>query len=431
MDEIISIIKKEEERQKETINLIPSENYPSKYVLTVEGSYLISKYAEGYPGRRYYQGTTLIDQTESLAIKRAKKLFGVPYANVQPYSGSIANAAILFALCSPGDKIAGLKLSSGGHLTHGHPKITFSGKYFKSVQYEVDKKGRLDYERVEKLLKKEKPKVIFAGTTAYPFEIDFEKFGKIADAVDAYLVADISHISGLVVAGLHPNPVSHAHLLMTTTHKMLRGPRGAILMVTDKGIKFDPELPDKLDRAIFPGLQGGPHENTIGGIAVCLNEALNTTYRGYCEQIIKNAKVLKEELVKKGIRVWGTENHLMVLDLSEFLGGYQMAKALEVTGIIVNKNTLYFEKGNPLYPSGIRIGTPAVTTRGMKELEMKKIVGWIFKVYQLVKNWKMPVKKEERKSFLEKFEKWLKNNNELIEIKREVNSFAKKFPLRI
>ena len=431
MDEIISIIKKEEERQKETINLIPSENYPSKYVLTVEGSYLISKYAEGYPGRRYYQGTTLIDQTESLAIKRAKKLFGVPYANVQPYSGSIANAAILFALCSPGDKIAGLKLSSGGHLTHGHPKITFSGKYFKSVQYEVDKKGRLDYERVEKLLKKEKPKVIFAGTTAYPFEIDFEKFGKIADAVGAYLVADISHISGLVVAGLHPNPVSHAHLLMTTTHKMLRGPRGAILMVTDKGIKFDPELPDKLDRAIFPGLQGGPHENTIGGIAICLNEALSKDYKKYCEQIIKNSQALKEELIKKGIKIWGSENHLMVLDFSEFVGGYQMAKALEVTGIIVNKNTLYFEKGSPIYPSGIRIGTPAATTRGMKELEMKKIVGWIFKVYQLVKNWKMPVEKEEKKLFLEKFEKWLKNNNELIEIKREVNSFAKKFPLRI
>lgn len=429
MDEIFSLIKKEEKRQKESITLIPSENYPSQNVLNAEGSILMAKYAEGYPEHRYYQGNRLIDKVESLAIERAKELFDVPYANVQPYSGSPANAAVLFGLMELGDTVCGLKLSGGGHLTHGHPDITFSGKYFKPVQYDVEKDGHLDYGKITALVKKTKPRIIFAGTTAYPFELDFKKFGEIADLVDAYLVADISHIAGLVVGGVHQDPADYAHIITTTTHKTLRGPRGAMILVTDKGLQKNRELPSLIDNAVFPGLQGGPHEHTIAATAVCLNEASKKSFGVYAKGIVKNAKALAGSLQKKGIKIFGTQNHLMVCDFSSFAGGAQMAHALEIAGIIVNKNTIPHDSNPPFYPSGIRIGTPAVTTRGMGEGDMEKIADWIFRVYELVREWKLPEKKEERVGFIKKFRKWADKNSDLGVIKREVVGFAKTFPL--
>jgi glycine hydroxymethyltransferase len=429
MDKIQSLIKAEQKRQKETLTLIPSENHTPKIMEKLEGSLLTNKYAEGYPGKRYYQGNNIADEVETLAINRAKELFGVPHANVQPYSGSPANTAVLFALLDKGDKVCGLKLSSGGHLTHGHPEITFSGKYFKSVQYSVDEKGKLDYEKIAKLVKKEKPKVIFAGTTAYPFLIDFKKFGQIADSVSAYLVADISHIAGLVVAGVHQSPVPYAHLVTTTTHKTLRGPRGAMILVTTKGIKKDKDLASKIDKAVFPGLQGGPHLNAIASIAYTLKEAKKEKFSTYAKNIILNAKALEKALRKKGIKVFGTQNHLMLLDFSDFGGGSQMALALERVGIIVNKNLIPNDKLSPFNPSGIRIGTPAITTRGAKANDMEKIADWIHQVYDEVKDYSLPSKKEDRKKFFDDFKLFIKKNSELERIGKEVSAFAKSLPL--
>lgn len=363
--------------------LIPSENYASAEVRKAVSSVLMHKYSEGYPGKRYYQGNKIIDEIETLAIERAKKLFGVSHANVQALSGAAANAAIYFALLNPGDKIMGMALSSGGHLTHGHPKITFSGKYFQSVQYTVGKDGWLDYESVEKLALAEKPKIIICGYTAYPRIIDFEKFGKIADEVGAYLLADISHIAGLVVGGIHPSPVPWVDLVTTTTHKTLRGPRGAIIMVTQKGLRKDPALPEKIDRAVFPGLQGGPHDNQTAAIAICLAEAATLVFKEYSHQIVKNAQALAEELKSYDFNLvtGGTDNHLMLVDLRKRkMDGAEAAVALEEAGIVVNKNTIPFDPNPPAKPSGIRLGTPAVTTRGMKEKEMVKIAGWINQV---------------------------------------------------
>lgn len=382
-DKIFELIKKEEKRQREALEMIPSENYASKEVRQALGSVLVNKYSEGYPGKRYYQGNAVIDEVETLAIERAKKLFGVPYANVQALSGAAANAAVYFALLNPGDKIMGMVLSSGGHLTHGHPKITFSGKYFTSVQYSVNKDGCLDYEAIEKMAMVEKPKIIVCGYTAYPRIIDFKKFGEIADKVGAYLLADISHIVGLVVAGVHPTPVPYADIIMATTHKTLRGPRGALLLVTEKGLNKDPEMGKKIDRAVFPGLQGGPHDNQTAAIAVCLAEASTPAFKKYSQQVVKNAQVLAEELKKLGFKLvtGGTDNHLMVIDLrSKNISGADAAIALEKAGIVVNKNTIPYDPNPPNNPSGIRLGTPAITSRGMKEKEMKKIAGWISQV---------------------------------------------------
>ncbi len=273
MSVILDLIKKEEQRQRDTLMLIPSENYASKDVRNAVGSVLMNKYAEGYSSKRYYQGNEFIDHIETIAIEKAKKLFKVEHVNVQPYSGSPANSAVLFALLNSGEKIMGLKLSSGGHLTHGHPDITFSGKFFKSVQFGTKDDGIIDYDEVEKTAKKEKPKLLFIGTTAYPLILDWKRFGEIANAIGAWLVADISHVSGLVLAGAYPSPVPYAHVVTTTTHKTLRGPRGAMIMLTKKGIKKDVELSKKIDRAVFPGLQGGPHNNTTAGIAIALIEA--------------------------------------------------------------------------------------------------------------------------------------------------------------
>lgn len=360
--------------------LIPSENYSSPAVRQAVGSCLAHKYAEGYPGRRYYQGNQYIDEIENLAIKRAKKLFGVPHVNVQPYSGSPANAAVYFALLNPGDKIMGMALSAGGHLTHGHPKITFSGKYFQSFQYSVNQDGWLDYRQIGKLAKKHRPKLIVCGTTAYPRQINFARFGQIADSIGAWLLADISHIVGLVVAGVHPSPFSHAHLVTTTTHKTLRGPRGALILVTKKGLQKDADLDQKIDRAVFPGLQGGPHAHTIAGIGVALRQAQGKAFKKYGQQVVKNAKVLADGLLAGGFKLatGGTGNHLMLVDLrDQGIGGKQAAVVLEKAGLVVNANAVPHDPAPPYRPSGIRLGTPAVTTRGMEEREMTMIAGWI------------------------------------------------------
>ena len=370
--QIRDLIKKEEQRQNEVVSLIPSENFASEEVKMAIGSCLTNKYAEGYPGRRYYQGNKFIDEIENLAIDRGKKILGVEHLNVQPYSGSPANSAIQMALLERGDKICGLKLSAGGHLTHGHPKITFSGKFFESVQYNVEEDGRIDYDKLEELVLAEKPKMIMAGTTAYPYILDFKKFGEIADKVGAWLVADVSHIIGLIVGGVHPSPVDHVHLIMSTTHKSLRGPRGAFIGVTKKGLKKDPELSSKIDKAVFPGLQGGPHENNIAALAVAFAEADTQEFKDYSIQVVKNAMVLAETLKKNGLKVFGTENHLMVVDVGEGKGK-DIAVKLEENGIVCNANTVPHDKAGPFKPSGIRIGTPAMTTKGWKEKEFEEL----------------------------------------------------------
>lgn len=376
-DEIFKLIEEEKKYQENTIRLIPSENFASDEVMKVLGSVLTNKYAEGYPGKRYYQGNKIVDEFENLAIERGKKIFGVEHLNVQPYSGSPANSAVLMALLEPGDKTCGMKLSAGGHLTHGHPKVTFSGKFFNSVQYDVDEEGRIDYEKLRELVVAEKPKLIWAGTTAYPWILDWEKFGKIADEVGAWLVADISHIAGLVVGGVHPSPVPYVHIITSTTHKSLRGPRGAIIGVTKKGISFAegfgiPDLGKLIDRAVFPGLQGGPHINNIAAMAVSFAEADTPEFKKYSSQIVKNAKALAESLKKNGLKVFGTENHLMVVDCG-FERGKEVAVKLEEAGIIVNANTIPHDGAGPFKPSGIRIGAPAMTTKGYLEADFEAL----------------------------------------------------------
>ncbi len=354
--------------------MIPSENYASEAVKSAQCSVLNNKYSEGYPGKRYYQGNKYIDEIENIAIERAQNVLGVTFVNVQPHSGSPANAAAIMATVEPGEKIMGLRLSGGGHLTHGHPKITFSGKFFESVQYDVDANGLINYDEVEKLAIIEKPKLMIIGTTAYPRILDFRRFSQIAKKIDAYVLADISHIAGLVVGGVHPSPVGYADVIMTTTHKTLRGPRGAILMTND------PDLAKKIDRAVFPGLQGGPHNATTAGIAVALAEAGSLKFRNYARQIVKNAPVLAEELIKYGFKLTtgGTDNPLLVVDLGG--GGKDATINLEEAGIIVTYNPVPHDTPPPANPSGIRLGTPAVTTRGMKEPEMKQIAEWIHQV---------------------------------------------------
>ena len=374
---VFELIKKEEKRQREDINLIPSENYVSKAVLEASGSVFTNKYSEGYPYKRYYAGNKWVDEVETLAIERAKKLFGVEFVNVQGYSGSPANQAAYMVLAEPGYTIMGLSLTSGGHLTHG-AAVNFSGKIFNSVSYEVDSKTeRLDFGEILKLAKKHKPKVIVCGFTAYPRIVEWKKFREIADKAGAYLLADTSHITGLIIAGVHPSPNGFADIWMTTTHKTLRGPRGAILMTNN------PEIAKKIDKTVFPGLQGGPHDHTTAAIAVALKEASTSSFKKYGQQIVKNAKVLAETLSYGGLRLvsGGTDNHLMLVDLgSDGPTGKEVQEALEQAGIILNKNTVPGETRKPFVTSGLRLGTPAVTTRGMKEPEMVKIGQFIVKV---------------------------------------------------
>jgi glycine hydroxymethyltransferase len=371
--EVARLINAEAQRQFEKIRLIPSENYVSLPVLEASGTLLTNKYSEGYPGRRYYEGQQVIDPIETLATDRAKALFGVDHANVQPYSGSPANLAVYLALASPGDTIMGMALPMGGHLTHGW-SVSVTGKWFRPVQYGVRADtGRVDLDEVRDLARRERPKLIFCGGTAIPRTIDFPAFAEIASEVGAVLVADIAHIAGLIAGGAHPSPVGHAGVITTTTHKTLRGPRGAMIM-------SDAEHAKPLDRAVFPGLQGGPHNHTTAAIAVALHEAAQPEFRQYAAQVVRNAKALADSLSERGYTLvsGGTDNHLILADLtSQGIGGKPAAQALDRAGIELNYNTVPFDKRKPFDPSGIRLGTPAITTRGLDETHMPQIAAWM------------------------------------------------------
>lgn len=413
--DIEKLIKAETNRQLVGLEMIPSENHTSGDVLEALGSRLTDKYSEGYPGQRYYGGCEFVDKVENIARDRAKELFGVTHANVQPYSGSPANQAIYFALVDPGDTVMGMSLQYGGHMTHGL-KVNFSGTTYHSVQYTTDKDGFMDYDAIAELALKEKPKLIMAGTTAYPRVIDWKKMREIADSVGAFLAADISHIAGLVVAGVHPSPIGIVDVTMTTTHKTLRGPRGALLLANGnpsnplkKPERTVENIPSLIDRAIIPGLQGGPHNHQTAAIAVALREALTPEFKEYGKQIAKNASKLADELIKRGFNLvtGGTDNHLMVVDLNnKGISGKEGEKALGLAGITVNKNTVPFDPRSPYDPSGIRLGTPALTTRGMKEAEMELVAEWIEKA---VKN--------------------QKDEKALAKLHAEITEFALKFPL--
>jgi glycine hydroxymethyltransferase len=370
---VADLIAEEIERQSSTICLIPSENYVSRAVLEAMGSVFTNKYSEGYAGRRYYEGQQVVDQLEPLAVERAKQLFRVDHANVQPYSGSPANLAIYLAFCEPGDTVMGMALPMGGHLTHGWG-VSITGKWFNAVQYGVRRDtGHVDLDEVRKLARTERPKLIFCGGTAIPRTIDFAAFAEIAREVDALLVADIAHIAGLIVGGAHPSPVGHAEVLSTTTHKTLRGPRAAMLMANE-------EHATALDRAVFPGLQGGPHNHTTAAIAVALGEALEPDFFEYAQQVVANAKALAAGLLERGFDLvsGGTDNHLLLVDLtSKEVPGKPAAQALDRARITLNYNTVPFDPRKPFDPSGIRLGTPAVTTRGMGPAEMELIARWI------------------------------------------------------
>jgi len=374
--EIFDLIKKEERYEFDSVRLIPSENYASSAVLEATGSILTNKYSEGYPGHRYYEGQRYIDQIESLVIERAKALFKVDHANVQPYSGSPANVAVYFALLKPGDTIMGLALQHGGHLTHGW-NVSITGTFWRAAQYVVDRESQqIDYDALRDYARKERPKIIVCGGTAYPRIIDFRAFADIAKEVGAYLHADISHIAGLIVGGVHPDPSPYADVIMTTTHKTLRGPRGAMILCRK-------ELADQIDRAVFPGLQGGPHNHTTAAIGVALKEAATPEFKQYAAQIVRNAKALGEELLARGFQLvsGGTDTHLLLVDLTpKKVIARKAAKALDEAGIVTNFNTVPYDPRRPFSPSGLRIGTPAVTSRGMGESEMRQIARWIDEV---------------------------------------------------
>ncbi|MDY6349442.1 MAG: serine hydroxymethyltransferase [Selenomonas sp.] len=367
---VFEAIDHELNRQRTKLELIASENIVSKAVLEAQGSVLTNKYAEGYPGKRYYGGCEYVDVVEQLAIDRAKKLFGAEYANVQPHSGAQANMAVFFALVKPGDTVMGMNLTDGGHLTHGSP-VNMSGKYFKIVPYGVRKEDeRIDYDELERIAKECQPKLIVAGASAYARIIDFERMANIAHSVGAYLMVDIAHIAGLVAAGLHPSPVPYADVVTTTTHKTLRGPRGGMILCKDA------EFGKQFNKAIFPGIQGGPLMHVIAAKAVALGEALKPSFKEYAKQVIKNAKVLADELTADGFRIvtGGTDNHLMLVDLtSKNLTGKVAQNLLDEVNITVNKNTIPFEPLSPFVTSGIRLGSPALTTRGFKEDDMKEV----------------------------------------------------------
>ncbi|TDT68607.1 glycine hydroxymethyltransferase [Hypnocyclicus thermotrophus] len=400
---IYEVIIKEEERQESGIELIASENFVSKAVMEAAGSVLTNKYAEGYPGKRYYGGCHFVDEVETLAIERAKKLFNVNYVNVQPHSGSQANMAVYMALINVGDTVMGMGLDHGGHLTHGL-NVNFSGKLYNIVSYGVDKETEmLDYSNIREIALEHKPKMIIAGASAYSREIDFKKFREIADEVGAYLFVDMAHIAGLVAAGEHMSPVPYAHVVTTTTHKTLRGPRGGMIMTNDE------EIAKKINKIIFPGIQGGPLMHIIAAKAVSFHEALQDDFKEYQKQVVKNAKTLAKALEEKGFRIvsGGTDNHLMLVDLtSKNITGKDAEKALVKAEITANKNGIPFDKQSPFVTSGIRLGTPAVTTRGMKESEMIKIADLITKVLENIDNEEV-----------------------ILQVKEEVHRLSKEFPL--
>ena len=377
--EIADAIQAEMERQNSHLELIASENWVSKAVMAAMGSPLTNKYAEGYPGKRYYGGCQCVDVVEDLARERAKKLFGCDYANVQPHSGAQANLAVFFAMLEPGDKVMGMNLDHGGHLTHGSP-VNISGKYFNVVSYGVNDEGVIDYDKVREIAVKEKPKMIIAGASAYARIIDFKKFREIADEVGAYLMVDMAHIAGLVAAGLHPSPIPYADVTTTTTHKTLRGPRGGLILCNQEAAdKFN------FNKAVFPGIQGGPLEHVIAGKAVCFKEALEPEFAEYQKQIIKNAQALSKGLMDRGVKIvsGGTDNHLMLIDLrGEDVTGKELEKRLDAAHITCNKNTVPNDPRSPFVTSGVRLGTPAVTTRGLKEDDMNMIAECIALVLQ-------------------------------------------------
>ena len=430
--EIAGLIAKESLRQKEGLEMIPSENYVSSAVLEAMGSILTNKYSEGYPHKRYYGGNQYIDEVENLARDRAKALFGVPHANVQPYSGSPANLAVYLATCKPGDTIMGLNLTDGGHLTHGW-KVSATAMFYNSVPYHVRADGRMDIDEVRKLAHEHKPKLIWAGATAYSYQYEFDVFAEIADEVGAYFAADIAHVIGLVVGGVHSNPVPHAHIVTSTTHKTLRGPRAGLIMVTDRGLAKDPELADKIDRAIFPGLQGGPHEHTIAGIATALKEAATPEFKVYAAQIVKNAKALAASLIAAGTHLvgGGSENHLLLMDLTSFGPGRGVfiEKALDAAGITVNKNTIPKDPSSPFYPSGIRLGTPALTTRGMKEAEMEKIGKLIGRIVAEFGPTELPEDKAARTKAVADFVAGLESHQVVKEVHAAVKDLTMRFPV--
>ncbi|MBI4049843.1 MAG: serine hydroxymethyltransferase [Candidatus Doudnabacteria bacterium] len=425
--EIYDLIKKEEQRQKEGLELIPSENYVSPAVLETIGSILNYKYAEGYPGRRYYAGNQYIDEVEKLAQVRAREVFQANdyHINVQPLSGSPANLAVYWGLLEPGDTILALKLEEGGHLTHGSA-VNFSGRTFKFVFYPLAKDETLDYEAVRKLAREHKPKLILSGYTAYPRTIDFKKFHKIAKEIGAISMADISHISGLVIGGVHPSPFPFTDVVTTTTHKTLRGPRAAIIFCK-------PEYKEQIDKAVFPGMQGGPHEHTIAGIAVALKEAATPEFKNYAEQIVKNSKALAETLIVEELKLvaGGTDNHLMLIDLRPFGPGRGIfiEKALEAAHITVNKTTVPGDTATPFYPSGIRLGPPAVTSRGMKEGEMTQAGKLIARIVKEFATTELPDDKEKRSAAVKEFVAKLKNHPVIKEVKVAVMKLSRQFPV--
>jgi glycine hydroxymethyltransferase len=374
--EIAQLIEDEERYQAESVRLIPSENYASAAVLEATASVFANKYSEGYPGKRYYEGQRNVDRLETLVQERAMRLFGAEHANVQPYSGSPANMAVYYALLQPGETILGMGLPDGGHLTHG-ANVNFSARFYRAIAYGVHPEThRIDYDQMREIARKERPRIIVCGATAYPREIDFQAFGEIAREVDAYLLADVSHIAGLIVAGVHPDPVPHADAVTTTTHKTLRGPRGAMILCRQ-------EHADAVDRAVFPALQGGPHNHTTAAIGVALHEASTDEFRAYAQQIVRNAKALAGELLERGFQLisGGTDNHLILIDLTnKGVFGKKAAAALDLAGIVCNKNAIPNDPRKPFSPSGIRLGTPAVTSRGMKEGEMRQIAAWMDEV---------------------------------------------------
>ncbi|MBI1730692.1 serine hydroxymethyltransferase [Candidatus Acetothermia bacterium] len=399
------IIQNELKRQQKTIELIASENFTSPAVLEAQGSVLTNKYAEGYPGKRYYGGCEYVDEVEELAKKRLCNLFGAEHANVQPHSGSQANMAVYFAALQPGDTLMGLALDQGGHLTHGH-SVNFSGKLFKTVHYGVDRKTeRLDYDEILKIALQERPKLIVTGATAYPRQFDFEKMREICDEIGAYLMADIAHIAGLCATGLHPSPIPHAHFVTTTTHKTLRGPRGGAILCSKENAQ-------KLDRAVFPMMQGGPLMHVIAAKAVAFKEARSVEFKIYQQNIVNNAKALAKALAERGFRLvtGGTDNHLVLVDLSpKEITGAEAEIYLESVGITVNKNTIPYDSRKPAITSGIRLGTPAVTTRGIDEAAMIEIAEMIHIVIESAKNGSLEGRK--------------------IEIRSQVESLCERFPI--
>ena len=432
---IKNLIASEAKRQRQGLVLIASENYTSKAVREAVGSILENKYAEGYPEKRYYTGNRFVDQIEALCKQRAKDLFKVVHVNVQPYSGSPANLAIYGALVKPGDIALSQLLSHGGHLSMGQ-KTSYTGRYYHTEHYHLTTDGEVNFAELEKMAVKLKPKIIWSGGTAYTKIFRWKEYARIADKVGAFFIADISHISGLIAGQSHPSPVPFAHVVMTTTHKTLRGPRGAMIMVTRKGIKKDPELPKKIDFSVFPGHRGGPHMNKIAGIAVALKEASMKKFKEYARQIVKNAQVLAFELKKAGFELVGdsTKNHMVWIDLrNKNIEGWHAHVTLEAINIYGNKQTIPYDPKTPYYPSGFRLGTPAVTSRGMMEKEMIKIAGFIANGVEISQKLKLSdigsKDREKDQKARKKYKEILKKSSDISQLRKKIILFSGKFPI--